>query len=246
MKTITKSKIAITSVCFILGTMLSIQFRSIDEVDTNIISTQRSKQIAIEYKKLKTENNKIKKEMNKLERKVSQYEKDGSNKDPLLENLYEDIEKYKVLSGYKDVIGSGVVIEIDNPPADIQIGEGENVMVDHYTFLLEIISLLNAVDTEAISINNQRYTAFTEIVPAGNLLEINGTSFATPIVINAIGNSEDMENALRIKGGIIWLMEEAYNLRVNIYQKSDIMIPKYEKVKNFKHANPIEEGLSNP
>lgn len=246
MKTITKSKIAITSVCIILGTMLTTQFRSIDEVDTNIVSTQRSKQIAIEYKKLKTEKEKIVKEMDKLEKKVSQYEKDGSNKDPLLENLYEDIEKYKMLSGYKDVLGQGVVIEIDNPPADIQLGDGENIMVDHYTFLLEIISLLNAVDTEAISINNQRYTAFTEIVPAGNLLEINGTSFATPIVINAVGNAEDMENALRIKGGIIWLMEEAYNLRVNIYQKKDIIIPKYEKVKNFKYAQPIDQGSNNP
>lgn len=244
MKLSTKDKVAMTTVCIILGIVLTLQFRTIDGVNTDIMSTQRAKQIAIEYKKLKTENEKINKEMNKLEKKVSQYEKNEVNKDPFLENLYKDIEKYKLLSGYKDVLGKGVVIEIDNPPEDIQLGDERNIVTEHYTFLLEIISLLNAVDTEAISINDERYTAFTEIVPAGNLLEINSTSFAAPIVIKAIGNPEDIENALRIKGGIIWFMEEGYNLKINIYKKDDIFIPKYEKVKEFKFVEPTKEDLN--
>ena len=151
-----------------------------------------------------------------------------------------------MLSGYKDVKGEGVIIEIDNPTVDMQLGDEKNIMVEHYTFLLEIISLLNAVDTEAISINGQRYTSFTEIVPAGNLMEVNGVSFGTPIVIKAIGNSQDIENALKIKGGIIWFMEEGYNLKIKITQKKDITIPKYEKVKNLKYANPIEKSSNNP
>lgn len=246
MKKINKNKIAITTVCIILGLLITIQFRTIDESSTNIVSTQRSQQIAIEYKKLKTENDKINKEMNKLEKKVSQYEKGEVDKDPLLENLYKDIEKYKMLSGYKDVKGQGVLIEIDNPPTDLQLGDEKNIMVDHYTFLLEVISLLNAVDSEAISINEQRYTSFTEIVPAGNLLEVNGVSFGTPIVIKAIGDSQDIENALRIKGGIVWFMEEAYNLKIKITPKEEITIPKYEKVKNLKYAKPIEKSPNNP
>lgn len=246
MKKSNKNKIAITTVCIILGILITIQFRTMDETDTNIVSTQRSQQIAIEYKKLKIEKEKIKKEMNKLEEKVSQYEQNKTDKDPLLENLYKDIEKYKMLGGYTDVKGEGVIIEIDNPPVDMQLGDEKNIMVDHYTFLLETISLLNAVDTEAISINEQRYTSFTEIVPAGNLLEVNGVSFGTPIVIKAIGNSQDIENALRIKGGIIWFMEEGYNLKIKITQKKDITIPKYEKVKNLKYASPIEKSTNNP
>lgn len=241
MKKINKNKIAIATVCIILGILITIQFRTIDETDTNVISTQRSQQIAIEYKKLKTEKEKIMKEMTKLEKKVSQYEKQEVEKNPLLENLYKDIEKYKMLSGYEDVKGEGVIIEIDNPPADLQLGEEKNIIVEHYTFLLETISLLNAVDAEAISINEQRYTSFTEIVPAGNLLEVNGVSFGTPIVIKAIGNSQDIENALRIKGGIVWFMEEAYDLKIKITQKEDITIPKYDKVKNLRYANPIEK-----
>lgn len=246
MKTSTKSKIAITTVCIILGIIITVQFRTIDEIDTDLVSTKRSQKIAVEYKKMKSENIKIKKEIDKLEKKVDQYENIEVNKDPLLENLYKDIEKYKMLGGHIDVKGQGVVIEMDNPSYDGNIRDEENIMIEHYTFLLDIISLLNAVGTEAISINDQRYTSFTEIVPAGNLLEINGTSFGTPVIIKAIGNSEDMENALRIKGGIIWLMEEGYNFNIKIDQKQDIVIPKYKKLKEFKYAQPIEKSQNNP
>lgn len=246
MKTSTKSKLAITTVCIMLGIIITVQFRTIDEIDTDVVSTKRSQQIAVEYKKMKSENMKIKKEIDKLEKKIQQYENIEVNKDPFLENLHKDIEKYKMLSGHVDVKGQGVIIEMDNPSANGNIRDEENIMIEHYTFLLDIISLLNAVGTEAISINGQRYTSFTEIVPAGNLLEINGISFGTPVIIKAIGNSEDMENALRIKGGIIWLMEEGYNFNIKIDQKQDITIDKYEKLKKFKYAQPIEKSRNNP
>lgn len=238
MSTGKKNKIAMTTVCIILGIILTIQFKSVEELDSTILSTQRSQQIAIEYKKLKDENKKILKEMDNLQRKVSQYENGEANKDIFLENLYKDMQKYKMLSGYEDVIGEGVILKIDEPPAEIQFGHNKSIIVEHYGFLLEIISLLNAVEAEAISINEQRYTAFTEIVPAGNLLEINGRSFGAPLEIKVIGNSEDIENALRIKGGIIWLMEEGYNLQIHIKQQKDIFIPRYKRVKEFKYSKP--------
>lgn len=241
-----KNKIAMTTVCVLLGIILTIQFKSLDDIDTNVISTQRSKQIAIEYKKLKSEREKIVKEMNKLEEKVAQYEKIETNNNPILENLYSDIEKYKMLSGYKDIKGEGVIIQINNVDTETKIANERNVLIDNYSFLLEIISLLNAVETEAIAINDQRYTSFSEIVPAGDLLEINGTSFGAPIIIKAIGDSEEIENALRIKGGIIWFMQEGYNLEVKIDRKEDIVIPKYEKVKDFKYGVPIDLNSNNP
>ncbi len=240
-----KNKIAMTTACVLLGVIVTIQLKTLDDIDLNVISTQRSKEIAKEYKKLKSEREKIIKEMNNLEKKVSQYEKVEVEKDPLLENLYKDIEKYKMLSGYKDVKGEGVIIQIDNPQTEMQIGVEKNILIDNYSFLLEIISLLNAVETEAISINDQRYTSFTEIVPAGELLEINGVSFGTPIIIKTIGDPEDIENALRIKGGIIWLMEEGYNLKIKINKEKDIIVPKYERVKNFKYGTPIETNSNN-
>ncbi|KNF09918.1 hypothetical protein CLPU_1c00830 [Gottschalkia purinilytica] len=236
-----RSKIAITAVCVILGIVLAIQFKTVENLDSNVIPTQRSKQIAIEYKKLKDEREKMRKELDELEKKVAQYEKGEADKDTFLENLYKDIQKYKMLSGYEDLKGKGITIQIDDPPADVKLGDDKSTIVQNYELLLQVINILNAAEAEAISINDQRYTSFTEIVPAGNHIEINGVSFGAPFVIKAIGKSEDLESALRVKGGIIWYMEKGFNLQVNIKQDKNIVIPRYKRVKDFIYSKPSEE-----
>ena len=69
--------------------------------------------------------------------------------------------KYRMLAGYLELEGPGVVLEINDPPLDLQIGDGYTI-VDELHLVLMVISVLNAADAEAISINDQRYTAFTE------------------------------------------------------------------------------------
>ena len=91
--------------------------------------------------------------------------------------------------------------------------------------ILQTISVLNAAEAEAISINDQRYTAFTEIEKAGNHIEINGVSIGAPIIIKAIGDPETLESALAIKRGIVWTLEY-YDYNVHL-----------TKEKMFKYQN---------
>ena len=39
-----------------------------------------------------------------------------------VENLYKDLEKYRILSGYVDLEGPGIILEIQDPPVDVQYG----------------------------------------------------------------------------------------------------------------------------
>lgn len=238
----TKSKIAIILVCIVLGTILAIQFKTVENnVGTGVIPTQRAQQLAIDYKKLEDERNSMRNELDNLESKLKQYEKGEAEKDVYVENLYKDIERYRILAGYEDVQGPGIVIEIKDPPAEVVYGDYSSVMVSNYDFLLQIISVINATEAEAISINDQRYTSFTEIVPAAGHIEINGVSIGPPFVIKAIGKADDLENALRIKHGLIWRMENLLNLDIHIKQEQNIVVPKYRKIKEFRYAKPVEE-----
>ncbi|SDY44268.1 Uncharacterized conserved protein YlxW, UPF0749 family [Proteiniborus ethanoligenes] len=237
-----KSNILIILVCIILGVILAIQLKSVENnIGSSTIPTQRAQQLAIDYKKIQDERDRIRNELDNLEAKLKQYEKGEAEKDVYLENLYKDIEKYRVLAGYESVQGPGIVIEINDPPMEVLYGEDSSAIVDNYEFLLQIISVINATEAEAISINEQRYTSFTEIVPAAKHLEINGVSFGPPFVIKAIGKPDDLENALRIKRGIIWRMENLLNLDIHIKQEQNIVIPKYRKIKEFRYAKPLEE-----
>lgn len=239
----TRNILALIFVSIFLGLILSIQFKTINKsIGEGVLPTQRAQQLAVELKKAQQEKEAQSNRIEELENKIEQYEKGGVENNVYAENLYKDTMKYRALAGYTDLVGTGIVLEIHDPPVDVQFGEGYSI-VDELDLILQVISVLNAAEAEAISINDQRYTGFTEIVRAGNHIEINGVSNSSPITIKAIGNADTLESALAIKRGIVWQLRN-YDYIVHLTQDSNITIPKYRKVKEFIYANPVEETLN--
>jgi uncharacterized protein YlxW (UPF0749 family) len=239
----TKEISALVLVSILLGLILSIQFKTINKsVGEGVLPTQRSQQLALELKKLQSEREAQVNRILELESKIEQYEKGESEKSIYTENLYKDAMKYRMLAGYQEVEGAGILLEINDPPVDLQFGDSYSI-VDELDLILQIISVLNAADAEAISINDQRYTAYTEIVRAGNHIEINGVSTNSPITIKAIGNPDTLESALAIKMGVVWQLRKLDYL-VHLSQDNNIVIPKYRKIKDFIYSSPVEENVN--
>lgn len=235
-----KGKISIILVSLFLGIILAIQFKTVSKtVGDDVLPTQRSQQLANELKKVQDEKEVLEKELEDIENKIKKYEKGEADKSVYAESLYKDLEKYRMLAGYLDVEGPGIVLEINDPPMDVQFGE-EYSIVDHLDLILQIVSILNSSEAEAISINDQRYTAYTEIVRAGDHIEINGVSIGAPIEIKAIGDPDLLESALSFKYGVIWYLE-SYDYLVQIKKEKNISIPKYRKVQEFIYAQPVPE-----
>lgn len=235
-------RLAITIVSLFLGLILAIQFKTVNKsIGEGVLPTQRAQELASELKKAQDERDSANKALDEAESKISQYEKGETGDNVYAENLYKDLEKYRMLAGYIDLEGPGIVMEIQDPPADVQFGTEYNI-VDDLDLILQIISVLNAADAEAISINDQRYTGFTEIEKAGDFgIEINGVSIDSPIVIKAIGDPSTLESALALKRGIVWTLEYYGDYTVHLSQEKDIRIPKYRKLIEFIYAKPAEE-----
>lgn len=240
----TKEYIALMVVSIFLGIILAIQFRTVNKtVGQGTLPTQRAQQLAIELKKAQSEREAQANTIKELETKITQYEKGEVDKNIYAENLYNDTMKYRMLAGYLDLEGPGVVVEINDPVVDLQYGEGVYSIVDELELVLQIISVLNAADAEAISINDQRYTSFTEIEKAANHIEINNTSTNSPIIIKAIGNPQTLESALTLKGGIVEQVRD-YDYIIQVNQEVNITIPKSRKIKEFIFSNPIDESVN--
>ena len=234
-----KARLSMTIVSLFLGIILAIQFKTVNKsVGEGILPTQRAQQLALELKKTQETRDAAVKALDEAENKIKQYEKGEADNNVYAENLYKDLEKYRMLAGYVDLEGPGITMEIQEPPADVQIGVEYNI-VDDLDLILQTISVLNAAEAEAISINDQRYTAFTEIERAGNHIEVNGVSIGSPIVIKAIGDPSTLESALAIKRGIVWTLEY-YDYNVHLTQEKNVKIPKYRKLKEFIYAKPVE------
>nr|WP_300002302.1 DUF881 domain-containing protein [Tissierella sp.] len=235
-----KSEMAsLVLVSVILGLILTIQFKTVSKtVGEGVLPTQRAQELAADLKKVKDERDIQIDRIAELEAEIDKYEKEGIDGDTFAKGVYEETMKYRILAGYLDMEGPGIILEINDPSSDLDFSGGIGV-VDQLDLILQIISILNSADAEAISINDQRYTAFTEIVRAGDHIEINGVSTNSPLVIKAIGNPSTLESALAIKRGIVWELK-SYNYSVVLTQDKDITIPKYRKVKDLKYSEPAE------
>jgi len=237
-----KSNLAMVMVCIILGFVLTIHFKTINEtLGDSKNPAMRSKELAVELESFKQEKELLENELESLDIKVKQYESEASKESVYVNELSKELLKYRVLSGYEALKGPGVRITIDDPDRDVYYGENTSYIINNYDYLLQLISALNITGAEGIAINGQRYTSYTEIINiGGNHLNVNGISISTPIVIETIGNQENLYNSLQMKGGVLWNLKFA-ECKVDVVRDDNIKIPKYNKIREFEFATPIND-----
>jgi len=242
------SKFALGIVCIILGIILTIQYKTVNKtVGIGYLPTQKSKELSIELKKLQDDRDKLLNELNNLESKIKKYENEASEENVYIDELRKELEKYKMFAGYLDAEGPGITVTIDDPSMEILYGEelsfyeNYSLIVEYYDYILTIISNLNIADAEAISINDLRYTGFSELLSVGNHLNFNGVSIGTPIEIKAIGSPEELESAL-IHGGVIDIMENDLDFKITISRHENIKIPRYNGVDDLRYLKPVKNN----
>ena len=158
------------------------------------------------------------------------------------ESLYElvsDLEKYRMWAGALDVQGPGILVTIKDPVMD-QYQEDYSVITNNFDLLLGLVNRLKEAGAEAISINEQRISANTEISLAGSNININGTATAPPYIVKAIGNPQTLEGAITLRGGIVYTMKMKYNLVVDTEIKENMVIGRYTGVVAFRYAKPVD------
>lgn len=225
-----------------IGLVISIQISTTQGSDVGgLVPASKLKVYERELTKVRGEKEDALSELNKIEARMNDIEKNKANEDFFLKGIVTDLEKYKMSSGVVDVKGPGVIINIDDPlPAEGFVEQG-SVIMDNYELLLRLVNKLKDAGAEAISINEQRIVATTEISLAGSNVNINGVPTAPPYAIKAIGNPDTIESAITIKYGIVYEMrnKEQYGLRVDIKKKNEITVPRYSEVLKFRYAKPV-------
>ncbi len=236
-----KGKIAIAVICAVLGLILSLQIKSVREVsEGGFLSTQKAQTLAAELKQLRLEKEQLYEVLSELETRLRDYELSEADENLMIKNLRNDLERYQLLAGYLPGEGPGIVVTLNDPQKEIEQTHAASFIVYNYEILLELINTLNAAGAEAISINEQRYIATTEIHYSSNSLFINDTATKPPYEIKAVGNPETLEAALNMRYGIVWQMRQYYDLQVEVKKEDSIIIPRYQRVFRFEYAMPLE------
>ncbi len=234
-----KDYIWIGIICIIMGIMLSQQGKLIQRnVLEGMSPREKSSELAAEFQKVQDEKKELIEHINVLEQKLADIQDSAANENVLIQSLNDELKSYKQFAGLTDVKGSGVIINIDNPPVDMNYTYDVNFVYD-YEMLLSLINELNSAGAEAISINSQRITAMSEIRTAGNAININMIPQKIPFEIKAIGNADTLEGALNQRFGIISRLRDKRYL-VEVHKSNDIKIEKFGGVYTFKYAREME------
>lgn len=209
--------IALTMVCILLGIMLAWQYKSIN-YNQSMASFQnkRMDELKDDLIKLQNQKNDLQDRLKELEKENQTYEKVKAGDSEAAQQIQNNLQKARIFAGLVDVKGKGIIVTLDN---------NEMVFIKE-TDILDVVNEMRASGAQAISINDERIVAMSEIREAGQYIMINGKQTVAPYVIKAISDPDKLERSLRLLGGVIDSLKE-WQLNVSIKQSDDIIIPRF-------------------
>ena len=223
-----QGQIAIAAVCVVLGIMLAVQFRTTQDIRASI-PFQRVEDLSQRLSQTEKERDALVKEVHQL-RQTANHEIPS-----------KEMEVLKMGAGVTAVQGPGVIVTIDDSKRPTKPGENPNLYLIHDDDILKVINELWAAGAEAVSINEQRLIASSEIRCAGPTLSVNNTRYSPPYDIRAIGEPQTLETALKMRGGVIETLQ-FWGIQVSVKKVEIAKVPAYKGAFRFDFATPVKEG----
>ena len=207
--------ISLTAVCLVMGIIVAWQYRS---VKMNQVLAQYEKknvsEIIEELLAEKNNNENLKQRLQELQKEVDTFKSGEMDVKERIDALEQEVLAARIKAGLETVKGSGLIITIE--------AGGLKTVEDRH--IEELINELKASDVQAISVNDERIVAMSEIRKAGDYIMINGNQLVPPYTIKAIGNADNMERSLKLLGGVLEKFQ-IYEFKTTIKKEENIVIP---------------------
>lgn len=217
-------------VCLVLGIMLAVQFKNTQNTEVNLRGA-RTDEVYVRLMEITEERDDLAKEVLSLREKMLNVSNDrDANRE-----LQEEMQKANMAAGLLPLHGKGIVVTLNDSARTVQIGEDPNALLVHDVDILNVISELKASGAEAISVNEERIIAMSEVRCAGTTILVNTNKIAPPFIIKAIGDPQMLESGLSIKGGVAQKLKD-YGLQLQIQKSDNVEIPAYTGIIKMKFS----------
>lgn len=217
-----KGKLLIAVVFMVLGFMLSVQYKTTERQKS--VRMDRVEDLSERLKGMEAENKQLLAEVESL--------RAGAADDPADERM-------KLMAGLTDVEGAGVEIVLDDSNIAKKANENPNLYIIHDEDLLRVLNELRAAGAEAISLNDQRIVAMSEVRCAGPTVSVNNVRSAPPYTIKAIGAPKTLVSALRLRGGVVETFE-FWGIQVKIKTEDKVHIQALKVPRTYEYAKTVE------
>ena len=204
--------------CFALVTVMTMQFKVVNETDITAIENMQESELKTELANWKTKYEEINTQYEETAQRIEEYKNDEKTNDEASKLVQEELEQTNTILGLTDVHGEGIVVTLKS---------GEGIGAISADDLLIIVNALKFAGAEAIAINDERIINTTDIADIqSTFIKVNGQRILEPYIIKVIGNQSHMESAITGNGGKV---DELQTLghTTTIEKDNDITIGKY-------------------
>ncbi len=219
-----KGQAAISLVCVVLGIILAVQFKNNQDFRYSL-QNQRAEDLTL---------------------RLSSSEKEISNLQSQIRELqsadaaHKESQRIAMGAGTLALTGPGIIVTIEEDRRQTTTTKSSELYLIRAEDMLKILNELRAGGAEAIAINNQRLITGSGISQNGQSMSVNGTAFAAPFEIRAIGDPATLENSLKMRGGVIETLS-FWGIKITVSQQPAIQLPAYTGGFNYQYAKPVEE-----
>ncbi len=238
-------QIPVTIVCLIIGLLLSLQFQTVSD-KPSMVASLKNQDLVNMIKELEDANSTLEDEVDNLRSEISQIQANRASGEATLQSLQQELAILRDATGLTEKKGNGIILVIDDNKsgADAAKAAGlDNYFPDefivHYKSLLYIVNELRGV-SNAISINNQRIVANTDIRCVGTVILVNTTRLAPPYEIKAIGNPERLHSIITSSYEYSYLSSRGFPVKIS--KETDLVVSPYRGSYRFNFAQPVKEG----
>lgn len=242
---INPTQITVCIICFVLSLCFTIQVRTINTNESDILRLKTENELRDEIVQWKEVYEASIQQIEDLNKKIEEYRAASTKVDDTIKIMKKELDDVSILAGLSKVKGPGITVVLDDTAVIEEINKNSgmnnpNVFVIHDTDIISVINELSTAGAEAFSVNGQRIIATTEIRCVGPLIQVNGVQLSPPFTISAIGEPTKLRAALNLRGGIVSNMRSA-KIDVTIEEKEEIIIPEYTGLLKYQYATSVSE-----
>lgn len=242
-----KGIILITIVCILVGFLIVTAFSKEKEhnLSSSISSLAKIENLVEEKNQLIKDKEVLLEKIGEYERTLNDYEQQAAKKSTSGRRITKELKDARLLAGLTDVKGPGIEVVLNDKQKDTFTPSDNfdpSMYIVHDIDLLDVINELKSAGAEAISVNNERILPNSRITCGGPIINVGKDKrFAPPFIINAIGDSQEMQKYLMRSDGIINILK-FFGLSIKVSVKDEIIVPRYYGEIMFNHAKSIEDG----
>lgn len=222
--------ITIGIACLTLMLVMFMQFKVVRETDITEIENMRESELRVELTNWREKYKELNARYEEVSQKVSEYQNEKESDEKTAQLLQTELEQLNEAVGKTDVEGEGIEIILTDK-GGTELADEQIVEMINEEDLLIIVNELFGAGAEAISINDQRIIAKSDIFKLGEgnnaFLKVNGQRILSPYVIKAIGNQTYLESAVIGKGGHVDALKDAGH-EINLNKVKKVKIKQYD------------------